>query len=104
MPLAKRETVHERLTGRFISKKFINQKKNARELGAIQALEDQQIVEHFLSVMMGLGNYYIPVLTFPWHLTQYISHLYYSCLKTLAAKHKTTTRQITLKHQYQDKM
>ena len=44
--------------------------------------------------MVGFGNYYIRQIKYPSRLNRWLYILYYSCIKTLATKHKTTTKDI----------
>jgi hypothetical protein len=52
--------------------------------------------------MLGLGNYYYPLLTRKSQLSRYHYILYYSCLKTIATKLRISIRQVAQKFGYLD--
>lgn len=60
---------------------------------ALLNLSDSEIVEHYNAEMRGLLNYYN--LAVDYHTLDYFCYLMeYSCLKTIANKHKTSIRKI----------
>lgn len=91
----------ERLIKRFTLKGIIKDNK-PREIGFLTILKDHEIIEKYNQIMLGLGNYYIRQISYPSRLNRWHYLLYYSCLKTLATKHKTTTKQIINKYGYKD--
>lgn len=57
-------------------------------------LTEQHIIEKYNSMMYGLFNYYYPIITYKSELNRIYFILYYSCLKTLARKHKISVKQL----------
>lgn len=92
----------ERLDNKFLIKKYIDNKNKPREVGFLVPLEDHQIIRKFNQFMLGIGNYYIRAISYPSRLNKYMYILYYSCIKTLATKHKTSTRKIIREYGYFD--
>lgn len=91
----------ERLDNRFKQKNYVIGGK-PREVGFLTPLEDHQIITKFNQFMMGISNYYIRVISYPSRLNKYMYWLYVSCLKTLAAKHKTKITKIVKEYGYTD--
>lgn len=83
-----------RLKNRFILKGLLDLQDKPREIGFLVVLEDHQIVEKYNQMMVGLGNYYIINISRKSALNYWHYILYFSCLKTLATKHKTTVKNI----------
>ena len=60
-------------------------------------LSDSEIIEHYNAEMRGLLNYYN--LAVDYHTLDYFCYLMeYSCLKTIANKHKTSVRKVIRKY------
>ena len=77
-------------------------KLKPREIGWLTVFEIQQIIEKFNQFMLGLGNYYITVISEPSRISKYIYILYYSCLKTLCCKLKISSKKLTQFYGYYD--
>lgn len=92
----------ERLINRFFLKKYITKKGFPREVGFLTILQDHEIINKYNQFMIGLGNYYIRQISSPSKLARWHYILYYSCIKTLAAKHNTTTKNIINNYGYLD--
>jgi hypothetical protein len=91
-----------RLESRFKLKNIMNPDGTPREVGFLTVLEDHEIIEKFNQFMIGLGNYYINNISYPSRLNRWHYLLYYSCIKTLACKHKSTVKAIINKYGYLD--
>jgi retron-type reverse transcriptase len=87
----------ERLSKRFLTNKLMNKEGLPREIGFLTVLQDHEIILKYNQKMIGIGNYYIRQITYPSKLNRWHYILYYSCLKTLAAKHRRTVKA-TIKH------
>lgn len=92
----------ERTFKRFVLKGYANPDGSPKEVGFLSVLKDHEIIEKYNSFMLGIGNYYIRQISYPSRLNRWHYLLYFSCLKTLAAKHKTTVKRIILKHGFTD--
>lgn len=84
----------DRLRTRFHIRGLLDSKERPRELGYLTVLEDHQIVEKYNQMMIGLGNYYIINISRKSALNYWHYILYYSCIKTLATKHNSSTAKI----------
>jgi Type II intron maturase/Reverse transcriptase (RNA-dependent DNA polymerase) len=85
----------ERLTNRFKLRNYTNQTGNKiLSIGFLTPLEDHQIIQKFNEFIMGLGLYYITEISRPSAINKWHYILYYSCLKTLAHKHRISIRKI----------
>lgn len=84
----------DRLEKRFILKKYMTKNGFPKEVGFLTALQDHEIIIKYNQFMLGLGNYYIRQIAYPSALCRWFYILYYSCIKTLATKHKTTVKDI----------
>lgn len=91
----------KRLETRFLEKKYIDKKFKPREVGFLTILKDHEIVEKFNQFMLGLGIYYYPHINYKSRLNRWHYYLYFSCLKTLATKHRVTISHI-IKNGYTD--
>lgn len=91
-----------RLQKRFLEKNYITEKGTPREIGFLTVLKDHEIIEKYNSFMIGIGNYYIRRIAYPSRLGNWHYKLYYSCIKTLATKHKMTVRSIINQYGYND--
>ena len=81
----------------LFAKKVIIQTKDGKfkpvHRAGLLNLSDSEIVEHYNSEMRGLLNYYN--LAVDYHTLDYFCYLMeYSCLKTIANKHKSSIRKI----------
>lgn len=92
----------KRLESRFILKGYMTTNNEPREVGFLTPLQDHEIITKYNQFMMGLGNYYIRKISYPSRLNRWLYLLYFSCIKTLATKHKTTVKKIIEKYGYLD--
>jgi retron-type reverse transcriptase len=83
-----------RLEKRFHWKNFLDENDKPREIGFLCVLKDHEIIEKYNQMIVGLGNYYIIQISEVSALNRWHYILFYSCLKTLACKHKTTISKI----------
>lgn len=67
---------------------------------SITFFNDHEIIEYYNSKLLGIANYFIPVIQYRSQLNRTLYILYYSCIKTLAQKYKTTTKKIFKKYGY----
>ena len=91
----------ERLTKNFQIKNILRTDRTILSVGFLTPLEDYQIIEKFNQFMIGLGLYYITEISRPSALNYWHYVLYYSCLKTLSHKHKSSIKKI-IKNGYTD--
>ena len=85
----------------MFAKKVIRQKENGEfqpiHRAGLLNLADYEIVEQYNAEARGLCNYYN--LACDYHTLDYFCYLMeYSCLKTIANKHKTSIRKIIRQH------
>lgn len=92
----------ERLKNRFLLKKYTTKNGLPKEIGFLTILQDHEIINKYNQFMIGLGNYYIRKISYPSKLGRWHYILYYSCIKTLATKHKTTVKDIIKTYGYLD--
>jgi retron-type reverse transcriptase len=92
----------ERLENRFKLKKYMTKSGKPKEVGFLTALQDHEIITKYNQFMIGLGNYYIRQIKYSSRLGYWHYQLYYSCIKTLAAKHKTSVKDIIKTYGYTD--
>ncbi len=93
----------EWLENRFIQKKLLEPTTlKPRELGFLTILQDHEIIEKYNQFMIGLGNYYYRHLSYPSRINRWHYILYYSCIKTLATKHRLSTRKVIDKYGFTD--
>lgn len=92
----------QRLTNRFLLKKYMTKSGSPKEVGFLTILQDHEIITKYNQFMVGLGNYYIRQISYPSSLGRWLYILYYSCIKTLATKHKTTVKDIIKTYGYLD--
>lgn len=89
----------QRLIDRLHMKGYCDKKGFPREIGFLTFLEDFSIIERYNSVLTGISNYYTEFIKNPKrNLSRWFYIIRYSCIKTLAQKHKTTVRQIFKKY------
>lgn len=84
----------ERLTKKFQIKNYLTSEKKIVSVGFLTPLQDHQIIEKFNQFMIGIGNYYITEISRASALNYWHYILYYSCLKTLSHKHKSSVSKI----------
>lgn len=65
-------------------------------------LTPQEIILLYNAKIIGIYNYYYPIITYKTELSRIYYILYYSCLKTLAQKYRSTTAKIYKKHGWQE--
>lgn len=89
----------QRLISRLHMKGYCDKNGFPKEIGFLTNLEDFSIIERYNSVLRGLTNYYAEFIKNPKRdLSRWIYIIRYSCIKTLAQKHKTSIRQIFKKY------
>lgn len=89
----------QRLISRLHMKGYCNKNGFPKEIGFLTNLEDFSIIERYNSVIRGLTNYYAEFIKNPKkNLSRWIYIIRYSCIKTLAQKHKSSIRQIFKKY------
>ncbi len=91
----------ERLYNKFKIKNYLREDKRVLSVGVLTVLEDHQIIHKFNQFMVGLGMYYITEISRPSALNYWNYILYYSALKTLSHKHRSSVSQI-IKQSYLD--
>jgi hypothetical protein len=84
----------ERLEKKLKLKNYISKNDKVASVGFLTPLEDHQIIQKFNEFIMGLGLYYITEISVPSAMNRWHYILYYSCLKTLAHKHRTSISKI----------
>jgi len=52
---------------------------------------------------MGFANYYVRTITYPSRINRWIYIIYYSCLKTLATKHRMSVKKVIQTYGFRDK-
>jgi hypothetical protein len=93
----------ERLYKKFYIKNYLRKEDNRiLSLGFLTPLEDHQIIEKFNQAMIGFGIYYITEIARVSSLNYWHYVMYYSCLKTLSHKHKSSVRKIINKYGFLD--
>ncbi len=93
----------ERLESRFRLKKYVDSRGMPREVGFLTVLEDHEIIRKYNQFMMGLTNYYVRSISYPSRLNRWMYIMYYSCLKTLATKHRLTVAKVIRRYGFRDK-
>lgn len=91
----------QRLENRFKLKKFLIGGK-PREIGFLTVLQDHEIITKYNQFMTGLCNYYIRTISYPSRLNRWIYILYFSCIKTIATKHRITVKEVINRYGYTD--
>lgn len=61
---------------------------------AFITLEIQEIIEKYNSIMSGIYNYYLPIITYKSEIHRIYYILYYSCIKTIARKLNISMRKV----------
>ncbi len=95
-----------RLESRFLLKGFINKSKDGsfipREIGWLTPYSDHQIIKRYNQFMIGFGMYYCTEVSEISSVNRWIYYMYYSCIKTLATKHKISVRTVINRYGYKD--
>jgi retron-type reverse transcriptase len=95
-----------RLESRFLLKGFISKSKDGsfipREIGWLTPYSDNQIIKRFNQFMIGFGMYYCTEISNISSVNRWIYYMYYSCIKTLATKHKISVRTVMNRYGYKD--
>jgi group II intron reverse transcriptase/maturase len=86
-----------RLIFRLHLKNFCDKSGYPRERPALSTLKEDSIIENSNSTLLGLLQYYYPVIDSPSQLQRLAYIIYYSCLKTLTQKAKGTTLRKLIK-------
>lgn len=86
-----------RLIFRLNLKQFCDKSGYPRERPALSVLNEDTIIENYNSTLLGLLQYYYPVIDSPSQLQRLAYIIYYSCLKTLTQKAKGTTLRKLIK-------
>lgn len=84
----------ERLKKKFQLKNYINKEEKILSVGFLTPLEDHQIIQKYNEFIMGLGLFYITEISRPSALNRWHYILYYSCLKTLSHRHRSSVKKI----------
>lgn len=96
----------KRLETRFLLKGFIKKNKLGKlipsEIGWLTPYTDQQIIKRYNQIMLGFGLYYSTEISQISDLNRWIYYMYWSCIKTLATKHKITVKQVINRYGYKD--
>lgn len=92
----------EKLYKKFQIKNYLRKDNRILSLGSLTPLEDHQIIEKYNQFMIGFGLYYITEISRPGALNYWHYVMYYSCLKTLSHKHRSSVKKIINKYGYLD--
>jgi len=84
----------KRLINRLHMKGFCDANGFPLSIPWISCFEPQVIVERFNAQILGLANFYLPIIRNPHTMGRWIYILRFSCLKTLAQKYRTSIKQI----------
>lgn len=95
---------HERVKNRLIDNKIITEKYYPRSVPILIQLKPHQIIEKFKQKLTGLFNYYYRSITYKNELGFYYYAYKYSCLKTIARRTKTRSRNLGYKYGYNIKI
>lgn len=89
----------QRLIDRLHMKGYCDKHGFPKEIGFLTYLEDFIIIERYNSVLRGIAVYYTEFVRNPRRtLSRWTYIIRYSCIKTLAKKHKTSVRKIFKKY------
>lgn len=89
----------QRLIDRLHMKGYSDKHSKPKEIGFLTNLDDFIIIERYNSVLNGIALYYTEFIrNAKRNLSRWIYIIRYSCIKTLAHKHKTTVRGIFKKY------
>lgn len=93
------KTDRQRLIDRLYMKGYCTIDGSPKEMGFISNLEDFSIIERFNSVLMGIALYYTEFIRNPRrNLSQWIYIIRFSCIKTIAQKHKLSVAKVFKKY------
>ncbi len=92
----------QRLESRYLLKGLVDKKFLPRELGFLTVLTDHEIIRKYNQFMIGISNYYIRTISYPSRLNRWLYINYYSCLKTLATKHRITIGEVIKRYGFKD--
>ena len=87
----------DRVIFRLKIKGFCDDNGFPREKPAYSILNEKTIIDHFNSTILGICNYYYPIITTPSQLNRIGYIIQYSCIKTLTQKLKTSVSKIITK-------
>jgi group II intron reverse transcriptase/maturase len=93
---------YERILSRFETKRYCTHAGHPREAPHLSVLPSHDIIIGYNAVIMGLFNYYYPIISYKAHLNRLHYILYYSCLKTLAQRLRQSMAKITTNNRYKD--
>jgi len=85
----------DRLINSMFLKKYCTKSGEPTHNPIIMVLKDHEIITKYNQIMVGMANYFYRVVDRTSYINRIHYILYYSCLKTLAARHKTSITQIT---------
>lgn len=88
----------ERRIASLKTKKFMSEKGQPRETPYLMSFEPQQIIDFYNSTIDGTINYYYSSINRKSNLNFLIYTYHFSCLKTLAAKFKSSIRKILIEN------
>lgn len=94
-----------RLETRFLLKGLIIKKNGQiipKEIGWLTPHTDHQIIRRYNQLMIGLSNYLVTEITDISSINRWIYYLYFSCIKTLATKHKISVRTVIERYGFKD--
>lgn len=100
---------NERLLARLSMKGYCDKNGFPKEIRKLSTLDVFSIIERYNSVLRGVTNFYYNFIKNPKsNLNRWIYIIRYSCLKTIAQKHKTTINKvfkkfISFKKEYEEK-
>jgi len=92
----------QRLVNRLHMKGYCNAKGNPIHIPWISGMEPHIIIERFMSVSLGLANYYANFITSKQVLNRWLYVVRWSCLKTLALKYNTNIAGVMNRFQNAD--
>lgn len=75
-------------------KGYCDKKGFPLSIPATSTLEAHMIVDRFNSVIRGITNYYVNMISSTHHLNRWLYIIHYSCLKTLAQKYNSKISEI----------
>lgn len=84
----------DRIIKKFKIKNILNKDNKTLSIGYLTVLEDHQIIEKYNQFMLGIGIYYATEISRISSLNYIHYILYFSCLKTLSHKHRSSIKKI----------
>lgn len=89
----------QRIIDRLYMKGYCDRNGFPREIGFLSNMEDFSIIDRFNSVLRGIAQYYAEWVKNPKrNLGRAIYIIRYSCIKTIAQKHKMSVRKVFKKY------